>query len=250
VATLLSQRLGVTQCAIAHALEKSKYLLSDLYWRDQDSNYHFSCQFTADLIAMNTADFIVTSTYQEIAGTDDSIGQYESYEVFTMPGLYRVSFIDPMIEVQHRVARRGHSVYFPTPDRAAPDLPAQKSTNWSSDRSRTGNAQPEGSRQRLIFTMARMDHIKNITGLVEWFANPSAPSGNLLVVSVMSIRIVPPTRRSADRFYMPADGRVWPEWRVRWLGMRLEKLMTGELYRYVAKRRVYSCSRRCSRPSA
>ena len=26
--------------------------------------YHFSCQFTADLIAMNHADFIVTSTYQ------------------------------------------------------------------------------------------------------------------------------------------------------------------------------------------
>jgi sucrose synthase len=29
-----------------------------------DGTYHFSCQFTADLIAMNHADFIITSTYQ------------------------------------------------------------------------------------------------------------------------------------------------------------------------------------------
>src|SRR5690606_126595 len=33
VATLLAQRLRVTQCTIAHALEKSKYVLSDLYWQ-------------------------------------------------------------------------------------------------------------------------------------------------------------------------------------------------------------------------
>ncbi|MFC1493177.1 sucrose synthase, partial [candidate division KSB1 bacterium] len=74
VATLLSQRLGVTQCNIAHALEKTKYLFSDLYWQDMDEEYHFSTQFTADLISMNAADFIITSTYQEIAGNPDEIG--------------------------------------------------------------------------------------------------------------------------------------------------------------------------------
>ena len=81
-----TQRLGVTQCNIAHALEKTKYLLSDLYWKDNESAYHFSCQYTADLIAMNAADFIITSTYQEIAGTPETMGQYESYRFFTMPG--------------------------------------------------------------------------------------------------------------------------------------------------------------------
>jgi len=88
--------------------------------------YHFSVQFTADLLAMNHADFIVTSTYQEIAGNviydiiiiiiihschvdskmnlalfhlfyvlphlsipghEESVGQYESYCHFTMPHL-------------------------------------------------------------------------------------------------------------------------------------------------------------------
>ena len=56
------------QCTIAHALEKTKYPNSDLYWKKFADHYHFSCQFTTDLIAMNHADFIITSTFQEIAG--------------------------------------------------------------------------------------------------------------------------------------------------------------------------------------
>ena len=39
-----------------------------------DHQYHFSCQFTADLIAMNASDFIITSTFQEIAGDADTVG--------------------------------------------------------------------------------------------------------------------------------------------------------------------------------
>ena len=55
-----------------------------------DAEYHFGAQFTADLLAMARADFIVTSTYQEIAGKADAVGQYETFESYTMPGLYRV----------------------------------------------------------------------------------------------------------------------------------------------------------------
>jgi sucrose synthase len=33
VASVMAQRMQVTQCNIAHALEKTKYLLSDLFWR-------------------------------------------------------------------------------------------------------------------------------------------------------------------------------------------------------------------------
>ena len=95
-----------------------------------EDRFHFSCQFTADLIVMNASDFVITSTSQacklasnpaslplepplaaeqsisacapgqrcarvvsqaqEIAGKDDRLGQYESYEAFTLPDLYRV----------------------------------------------------------------------------------------------------------------------------------------------------------------
>lgn len=63
VASLLSSKLGVTQGTIAHALEKTKYEDSDVKWREMDHKYHFSCQFTADMIAMNTSDFIIASTW-------------------------------------------------------------------------------------------------------------------------------------------------------------------------------------------
>lgn len=73
VHTLLQMEADIqnfdVQCTIAHALEKTKYPDSDIYWKKFDEKYNFSCQFTADLIAMNNADFIITSTYQEIAGS-------------------------------------------------------------------------------------------------------------------------------------------------------------------------------------
>ena len=54
VATIMAHQLGVTQCNIAHALEKTKYLLSDLHWQDHEAEHHFAAQYTADLMAMNT----------------------------------------------------------------------------------------------------------------------------------------------------------------------------------------------------
>ena len=174
MATLLSHYLNVTQCTIAHALEKTKYEDADVYWwahpsttphitrrdcyantaqswtsarllmtsaepllllmsrgmdalnpdasawlrrcvaashpanlptssprqsmparacpregdcaavgarrKKMDGDYHFSCQFTADVIAMNHADFVLTSTLQEIAGTADTMGQCDPLE--------------------------------------------------------------------------------------------------------------------------------------------------------------------------
>ncbi|GAB2286453.1 hypothetical protein Dimus_020855, partial [Dionaea muscipula] len=38
---------------LTHALEKTKYEDSDVNWKEKDPKYHFSCQYTADIIAMN-----------------------------------------------------------------------------------------------------------------------------------------------------------------------------------------------------
>jgi sucrose synthase len=110
VASLMSQSLDVIQCTIAHALEKTKYLFSDLYWRDMEESYNFSLQFTADLIAMNRSDFIIASTHQEIIGTEDSMGQYESYQFFTLPGLLQVTscirFIFPITSAKKEYRKK------------------------------------------------------------------------------------------------------------------------------------------------
>jgi len=245
VASLLSQRLQVTQCNIAHALEKSKYLLSDLYWQDMEPEYHFSCQFTADLIAMNSADFIITSTYQEIAGTRESVGQYESYRSFSMPGLYRVVNGIDVFDPKFNIVSPGADpkIYFPYHEE-------QRRLTGLHDELQAlvfGEARPgiRGSLQDrdkpLLFSMARLDRIKNMTGLVEWYGqSPSLRSeANLLIIAGH----VDPEHSSdseeqaeIQRMHALMD-EYGLDGEVRWLGMYLDKSFAGELYRFVADRR-------------
>ncbi len=246
VASLLAQRLGVTQCSIAHALEKTKYLYSDLYWHENEHQYHFSTQFTADLIAMNTADFIITSTYQEIAGTDESVGQYESYSAFTLPGLYRVVHgIDPF-DPKFNIVSPGADpdVYFHAGETERRLVHLQDEIDSlvfgqdMDEDTRGVLAEPD---KPLLFTMARMDRIKNITGLIEWYAGSPAlrSAANLLVISGhLNPQDSSDTEERDQIQHMHAlmdqyalDGEV------RWLGKRLDKDLTGELYRAVADQR-------------
>jgi sucrose synthase len=246
VASLMSHRLGVTQCNIAHALEKTKYLYSDLYWRDNEAQYHFSSQFTADLIAMNMADFIITSTYQEIAGTGDSVGQYEAYSAYTLPGLYRVVYGIDVFDPKFNIVSPGADpdVYFPATDTA------RRLTHLGEDFEMLLFGRETGPDIRgsladrdkpLAFTMARMDVIKNITGLVRWYGESEAlrEVANLLVVAGH----IDPGRSENDeeREQTELMHRLMDQYdldgQVRWLGMHLEKGFAGELYRVVADHR-------------
>lgn len=245
VASLLSHRLNVTQCNIAHALEKTKYLHSDLYWQDSDDKYHFSCQYTADLLAMNQADFIITSTYQEIAGTEHIEGQYESYRTFSMPGLYRVlngiDIFDPKFNIVSPGANA--DVYFPYSDEDR-----RLSSLWPEIEAMIfGGPMPSArgalkdKKKPLIFTMARLDRIKNLSGLVEWYGRSEElrKRANLLLIGGYVDVNQSGDREEQDQIRQmhalmdqyKLDGNM------RWLGMRLDKNQSGELYRYVADRR-------------
>jgi sucrose synthase len=246
VASLLSSRLGVTQCNIAHALEQTKYLHSALYWESNDAAYHFGCQYTADLIGMNQADFIITSTYQEIAGTPHSIGQYESYRAFTMPGLYRVvngiDLFDPKFNIVSPGADAG--IYFPYTETArrlhslTPDI---ERLLYAPDPGVPYRGQFDDPDKPLVFTMARLDRIKNLTGLTEWFGACArlSETANLLVVggnidaaaSGDEEEKAEIARMHGLMAHYQLDGRM------RWLGARLDRNLAGELYRHVADRR-------------
>ena len=244
VASLLSKRLKVTQCNIAHALEKTKYLHSDLYWRENDEQYHFACQYTADLIAMNTADFIITSTYQEIAGTEETVGQYGSYRAFTMPGLYRVVNGIDLFDPKFNIVSPGADdhVYFPyTETKRRLDTLHEEietliyGTEASGDQFR--GAFSDRSKP-IIFSVARLDRIKNLTGLAEWYAKSERlrNSANLMIVGG---HIDPAyssdheEREQIERMHQIIDTHNL-EGQMRWLGMRLSKNIVGELYRTIA----------------
>ncbi len=246
VATLLSRRLGVTQCNIAHALEKTKYLYSDLYWRDNDDQYHFSLQFTADLVAMNAADFIITSTYQEIAGTADSVGQYEAHGAFTMPGLYRVVHGIDVHDPKFNIVSPGAdpNVYFAPGDddkrlsHLRPEIDQLLFGRDTDDETRGVLTDPD---KPPLFSMARMDRIKNITGLVRWYAESPElrEQVNLILVSGH----IDPARSSdaEERAQIAEMHQLMDEHgldgQVRWLGKHLSKDLAGELYRVIADHR-------------
>ncbi|KAL0435912.1 UNVERIFIED_CONTAM: Sucrose synthase 2 [Sesamum radiatum] len=209
VASLLSHKMGVTECTIAHALEKTKYPDSDIYWKKFDEKYHFSCQFTADLLAMNHSDFIITSTYQEIAGTKNTVGQYESHTSFTLPGLYRVVHGIDVFDPKFNIVSPGADdcIYFPY-----------------SEKERRLTSLHESLEKLIYDPEQNAEHIE--------LANLVVVAGYLDV------------KQSSDREEISEIEKMHAlikqynlEGQLRWIAAQTNRARNGELYRYIADKR-------------
>ncbi|TVU27586.1 hypothetical protein EJB05_19077 [Eragrostis curvula] len=243
VASLVSRKLGVTQGTIAHALEKTKYEDSDVKWGEMDQKYHFSCQFTADMIAMNTSDFIIASTYQEIAGSKEKPGQYESHYAFTMPGLCRFATGINVFDPKFNIAAPGadQSVYFPFTQKhkRLTDLhPQIEELLYSKEDNGEHLGYLEDRSKPIIFSMARLDKVKNITGLVEWYGKNKRLRDlvNLVVVG----GLLDPSQ-SKDREEIEEINRMHHlineyqlKGQIRWIKAQTDRVRNGELYRCIA----------------
>lgn len=245
VSYLLAQRFKVTQCCIAHALEKSKYLYSALYWKDIEQYYHFSLQFTADLIAINSANFLISSSYQEIAGTEESMGQYESYKHFTMPGLYRVeNGVDPK-HTKFNIVSPGvnQNVFFP-PSQSEDRI---EEVTQTIDEMFFENVEEPYLWGKLadpdktpLFAMSRLDKIKNITGLIRWFGESKElqKKANLIIAAG---RINPEeSSDNEEKEQINLTHELLEKYqlhdKVRWIGRPLRKDESGEAYRRIAEK--------------
>ena len=246
VAFLLSRRMKVTQCNIAHALEKSKYLFSNLYWQDLDEKYHFSLQFTADLIAMNAANFVISSTYQEIVGTPDSVGQYESYKCFTMPELYHVVSGIELYSPKFNVVPPGvnESYYFPysrAENRIASDRPRLEEMLFTLEDPAHVFGKLDDPSKRPIFSMARLDRIKNLTGLAECFGKSEALQERCNLILIAGKLRVEESGDNEERDEIVKLYQIIEQYnlhgKIRWLGVRLSKTDSGEIYRVIADHR-------------
>ena len=189
VASLLAPWLQTVQFNIAHALEKPKYLFSALYWKDMEKDFNFSLQYTADLISMNKADVVISSTAQEIAGTTTTMGQYESYCLFSMPELYKVTDGINLLHPKFNVVSPGvdESIYFPYTDTSRRLKNQTKELNKRLFSSQGDDifGELEHPDKTPIFSIARLDKIKNLTGLVESFGQSKdlQDRANLIIVT-------------------------------------------------------------------
>ncbi|GAA0166644.1 hypothetical protein LIER_21754 [Lithospermum erythrorhizon] len=245
VASLLAHKLGVTQCTIAHALEKTKYPDSDIYWNKFDEKYHFSSQFTADLFAMNHTDFIITSTFQEIAGNKDTVGQYESHMAFTMPGLYRVVHGIDVFDTKFNIVSPGADAklyfpYFENEKRLTAFNPELEELLFSDVENNEHLCVLKDRNKPILFTMARLDNVKNLTGLVEWYAkNPRLRElANLVVVGGDRRKESKDLEEQAEmkKMYELIENHKL-NGQFRWISSQMNRVRNGELYRFICDTR-------------
>ncbi|XP_071705255.1 sucrose synthase 7-like [Rutidosis leptorrhynchoides] len=246
VASLMAKKFGVTQGTIAHALEKTKYENSDVNWKTFEKKYHFSCQFTADLISMNATDFIITSTYQEIAGSKRRPGQYETHAAFTMPGLCRVVSGINVFDPKFNIASPGadQSVYLPYTEkdkRLTSFHPEINELLFSEQENNEHMGYLTDKTKPIIFSMARLDTVKNITGLTEWFGK------NKRLRSLVNLVVVAgffDPSKSKDREEMAEIKKMHEliakyklKGQMRWIVAQNDRVRNGELYRCIADTR-------------
>jgi len=241
VASLLSDKFDVIQCTIAHALEKTKYAFSDIQWKDNEQDYHFSIQYTADIYSMNKSDFIITSTLQEIIGTQDTMGQYESYQFFTMPDLYQVINGINLFAPKFNVIPPGvdEELYFPYYEKEK--RIRHKWQKWENrlfyDESANIFGRLDHPDRRPVFTMARFDKIKNITGLIHAFgmSKKLQQSCNLIfaagTVHLEDSKDIEERNEIAKAYNLIERFNLHGN--LRWLPS-INKLDTGEVYRIIA----------------
>ncbi|XP_061967950.1 sucrose synthase 2 [Populus nigra] len=243
VASLLAYKMGVTQCTIAHALEKTKYPDSDIYWKKFDDKYHFSCQFTADVLAMNNADFIITSTYQEIAGTKTTVGQYESHTAFTLPGLYRVVHGINVFDTKFNIVSPGADmdIYFPYSDKQKRLTTLHGSIEkmlYDSEQTDEWIGTLTDRSKPIIFSMARLDRVKNITGLVECYGKNTRLRELVNLVVVAGYIDVKKSNDREEILEIEKMHELMKKYKLdgqfRWLTAQTNRARNGELYRYIA----------------
>jgi sucrose synthase len=240
VAFLLSRQLKVPHCFIAHSLEKPKYLFSDLHWQDLEQNYHFSSLFTADLIGMNAADFIVSSSYQEILGTPDTVGQYESYQCFTMPQLYHVVHGIDLFSPKFNVVPPGvnERAFFPYSEtkRRLPGDRLRDLLFTQTDHSIMGTLHDPNKRPILAF--APINTVKNLTGFVECFGtDPDLRQRCNLIILTGRIRPEEAFNAEERREIETLQHLITLhelEGSIRWIGTVLPNEELGEAFRLIA----------------
>jgi sucrose synthase len=252
VATLLEQRMNTIQCHIAHALEVSKYQDADLMWRRYSPRYHFDCVVLSDLIAINNADFVIASSAQEIRGDprEAFLGQYEAMRSLVLPGLCRVVNGVDIFDPKFNVVPPGCDAdcYFPFTEPARrltalkPELEALVYGEETGPHLARGSiGDPERRKLPLLFTMARLDRVKNLASLVEWYGQ--SPRLQQLCNLVIVGGVVDPSatddreeRSECERMHHLFEAYNLDK-RCRWLVAQKARVRNGELYRMVADSR-------------
>eukprot|EP00258_Populus_trichocarpa_P031927 XP_024447946.1 LOW QUALITY PROTEIN: sucrose synthase 2 [Populus trichocarpa] len=193
---------------------------------------------------MNNADFIITSTYQEIARTKNNVGQYESHTAFTLPGVYRVVHGIDVFDPKFNIVSPGADmcIYFPYSDREKRLTALHGSIEellFDPEQNDEHVGMLSDRTKRIMFSMARLDKVKNLTGLVECYGKSSKLRELVNLVVVGGYIDV---NKSKDKEEMAEIEKMHDlvklqynlHGQFRWITAQMNRVRNGELYRYIA----------------
>ncbi|KAK2987667.1 hypothetical protein RJ640_027919, partial [Escallonia rubra] len=177
------------------------------------------------------------------AGIKKRAGQYESHTAFTMPGLCRVVSGINVFDPKFNIAAPGadQSVYFPFTDsekRLTSFHPAIEELLYSQEDNDEHIGYLEDREKPIIFSMARLDTVKNITGLTEWYGKNKRLRNavNLVVVAGFfdpskskdreEIAEIKKMHELIERYQLNGQ--------IRWIAAQKDRYRNSELYRCIA----------------
>ncbi len=249
VASLMCRRLEVTQCHFGLEPPDPQALFprpgTDGLNRGAPQQDALACEHTAQLVAINSADLIITSTRQEIAGDGVRPGCYERYQSYVVPGLYQVVHGIDIHEPRFNTVRPGVNpdIYFAYDQRQKrlASLEGEITSLIFGAEDKYCRGSFVDCNKQLVFVLSGLRPEKNLGSLVEWYASSAAlrETANLLIVAG-HLNLSDATGREEQQEIKNLH-RLMDQYTldgsVRWVGRQLEKNLAGELYRYIADMR-------------
>nr|GEX55137.1 sucrose synthase [Tanacetum cinerariifolium] len=140
-------------------------------------------------------------------GSKETVGHYESHTAFTMPGLYRVvhgiDVFDPKFNIVSPGADMGIYYSYTEKEKRLTAL-HPKTDELLLVSLRTMSTYKN---KPILFKMTRLDSVKNLTGLVEWYAK------NDKIRELVNLVV------------------------LRWISSQMNRVRNGELYRVIGDTR-------------
>jgi sucrose synthase len=187
----------------------------------------------------------VTSSYQEIMGTPETTGQFESYQCFTMPQLFHVvngiELCSPKFNVvPPGVNERTFFPYYLTQERGVADRDRLSDLLFTrTDPQILGHFKDPDKRPILNF--APVNAVKNLSGLVECFGkSPDLQSRcNLILLTgkLHSHEGINPEEVGEIETLHHLIETYQLEGHIRWIGMPVSSADLGEIFRTVGDHR-------------
>ncbi|RWW65143.1 hypothetical protein BHE74_00027563 [Ensete ventricosum] len=172
----------------------------------------------------------------------DTVGQYESHTAFTLPGLYRVVHGIDVFDPKFNIVSPGAdmSIYFPYTEkhkRLTSLHPEIEELLFNPEDNTEHKGVLNDKEKPIIFSMARLDRVKNLTGLVEFYGRNERLKELVNLVVVCGDH----GKESKDLEEQAEFKKMYDfiekynlNGHIRWISAQMNRVRNGELYRYIA----------------